>query len=165
MDKKILIDLSKFREFSDKSCDTTPPEGFFSHLTNTNGLKSIRELTIFQFTCRKCEDAPCVEVCPFEALEKDSDGLIHRYTNLCISCKSCVTICPFGTMMSDFFDHHRKKDLYFDLSDNHELNEFIKACPLGSVTLVDMDENPEKNIYKFNDQVLVKENIYKTDKQ
>jgi len=68
-------------------------------------------------------------------------------------------------MMSDFFDHHRKKDLYFDLSDNHELSEFIKACPIGSVSLVDMDENPEENIYKFNDQVLVKENIYKTDKQ
>ena len=52
-------------------------------------------------------------------LEKDMDGLIHRHINLCISCKSCVTICPFGTMMTDFFVHHRDKDLYFDLSDQH----------------------------------------------
>ncbi|MFC2151571.1 4Fe-4S dicluster domain-containing protein [Bacteroidota bacterium] len=165
MDKKILIDLSKFRECGDKSCDTTPPEGFFSIPPNMNGLKSIRELAVFQFTCRRCEDAPCIHVCPAEALEKDMDGLIHRYTNLCISCKSCVTICPFGTMMTDFFDHHRKKDLYFDLSDEHEVNEFIKACPIGSVTLVEMDENPEENIYKLNDRILVKENIWHTDKQ
>jgi Fe-S-cluster-containing hydrogenase component 2 len=165
MDKRILIDLSKFRVCGDKSCDATPPEGFFSIPPNMNGLKSIRELATFQFTCRKCEDAPCINICPFEALEKDSDGLIHRYTNLCISCKSCVTICPFGTMMTDFFDHHRKKELYFDLSDEHELKEFIKACPTGSVTLVDMDEDPEKNIYKFSDIVLVKENIWNIDKQ
>ena len=149
----------------DNSCDTTPPEGIFTIPPNTNGLKTIRELAIFQFTCRKCEDAPCINVCPAEALEKDMDGLIHRYTNLCISCKSCVTICPFGTMMTDFFDHHIKKDLYFDLSDEHELSEFIKACPVGAITLVDMDENPEKNIYKLNDRVLVKENIWSTDKQ
>ncbi|MCK4662017.1 MAG: 4Fe-4S binding protein [Bacteroidales bacterium] len=165
MNKKILIDLSKFRECNDKSCDITPPEGIFTIPPNINGLKTIRELAVFQFTCRKCEDAPCINVCPAEALEKDMDGLIHRYTNLCISCKSCVTICPFGTMMTDFFIHKRDKDLYFDLSDEHELNEFIKACPAGAVTLVDMDENPEENIYKLNDRVLVKENIWNTDKQ
>lgn len=164
MNKKLLIDLSKFRECNNKSCDITPPEGFFSQLTSTYGLKSIREIAVFQFTCRRCEDAPCVSVCPAEALEKNADGVIERYTNLCISCKSCVAICPFGTMMSDFFDHHRKKDLYFDLSDEHELKEFIKACPEGSVEMVDMDENPNENIYKLNDQILVKENIWNTDK-
>ena len=164
MSKKLLINLSKFRECGKHSCDTTPPEGFFSHLTTTNGLKSIRELAVFQFTCRKCEDAPCVSVCPAEALEKNKEGMIERYTNLCISCKSCVAICPFGTMMSDFFDHHRKKDLFFDLSDEHEIREFIKACPLGAAELVDMDENPDKDIYKLNDTILVKENIWNTDK-
>jgi Fe-S-cluster-containing hydrogenase component 2 len=165
MDKKILIDLSKFREYSDKSCDITPPEGFFSIPPNTSGLRSIRELAIFQFTCRKCEDAPCINVCPFEALEKDTDGLINRYTNLCISCKSCVSICPFGTMMSDFFVHIKNKDLFYDLSDDHEVKEFIKACPTGAISLVDMDENPEEKIYKLNDRILVKENIWSTEKR
>lgn len=164
MNKKLLIDLSKFREYNDNSCDITPPEGFFSIPPNVNGLKSIRELAVFQFTCRRCEDAPCISVCAAEALEKDMDGLIHRYTNLCISCKSCVTICPFGTMMTDFFDHHRKRDLYFDLSDEHEVNEFIKACPEGAVTLVDMNENPMEDIHKLTDTVLIKEHIWKTEK-
>ncbi|MDA3954680.1 MAG: 4Fe-4S binding protein [Bacteroidales bacterium] len=165
MDKKILIDLSKFRVYSDKSCDNTPPEGFFTNSPNTIGFKSIREMAIFQFTCRKCEDAPCINVCPFEALEKDTEGMIHRHTNLCVSCKSCVAICPFGTMMSDFFKHIKNKDLFYDLSDNHELHKFIKACPIGAVSLVDMDENPDENIYKLNDQVLIKENIWSTEKQ
>lgn len=164
MDKKLLLDLSKFRECGKQSCDVTPAEGFFSHLTTSDGLKSIRELAVFRFTCRRCEDAPCVSVCPAEALEKNEEGMIERYTNLCISCKSCVAICPFGTMMSDFFDHHRKKDLFFDLSDEHEVQEFIKACPKGAAELVDIDENHDENIYKLNENVLVKENIWITDK-
>ena len=67
--------------------------------------------------------------------------------------------------MSDFFDHHRKKDLFYDLTDEKELKKFIKASPTGAVTLVEKDENPEENIYKLNDLVLIKENIWSTEKQ
>lgn len=165
MDKKILIDLSKFRVCDDKSCDNTPPEGYLPPPHNTVGLKTLRELAVFQFTCRRCEDAPCIEVCPAEALEKDMDGLVLRYNNLCISCKSCVTICPFGTMMTDFFNHHIDRDIFYDLTNEKELQKYIEACPEGAVSLVDHDEKPEERIYKLNDKVLIKEHIWNTDKQ
>jgi formate dehydrogenase iron-sulfur subunit len=132
---------------------------------NSNGLKTIRELATFRFTCRKCEDAPCISVCPAEALEKDEEGIISRYTNLCISCKSCVTICPFGTMMTDFFKHHRDKSLFYDLTDNKELEKFINACPAGTVSLTETDESPAENIYRLNDKILIREYLYITDKQ
>ena len=86
-------------------------------------IKPIRELAVFRFSCRKCEDAPCIKVCPAEALDKDPDGIVERHTNLCISCKWCVTICPFGTMMTDFFAHHRNRELLFDLNNEKELQE------------------------------------------
>jgi len=73
MGKKILIDLSKFRAYDDKSCDVMPPEGYFPVPFNTVGLKTLRELAVFQFTCRRCEEAPCINVCPAEALEKDME--------------------------------------------------------------------------------------------
>jgi len=165
MGKKILIDLSKFRAYDDKSCDVMPAEGYFPVPFNTVGLKTVRELAVFQFTCRRCEEAPCINVCPAEALEKDMDGIIIRYNNLCISCKSCVTICPFGTMMTDFFKHKRDKELYFDLSDEHELDEYMKACPDGAITIVEHDEKPEEHIYKLNDKVLVKEPFWNSEKQ
>jgi len=141
------------------------PEALFYPEANSNGLKSIRELATFRFTCRKCEDAPCISVCPADALEKDNEGLINRYTNLCVSCKSCVTICPFGTMMSDFFRHHRNRDLFYDLKDENELKVFITKCPEGTVSLTDNDESPKDNIYRLNDKVLIKEYLYTTEKQ
>jgi Fe-S-cluster-containing hydrogenase component 2 len=148
-----------------KDSSLSLPEALYYPSLNSNGLKTIRELATFRFTCRKCEDAPCIGVCPAEALEKDTEGVIKRHTNLCVSCKSCVTICPFGTMMTDFFKHHRNRDIFYDLNDEKEIEKFIDACPEGTVTITDDDESPEKNIYRLNDKVLVKEYLYITDKQ
>mgnify|MGYP001590204176 CR=1 FL=1 len=140
------------------------PECYFHDSPALNGFKSIRELATFRFSCRKCEDAPCIAVCPVDALEKDEDGIINRHTNLCISCKSCVTICPFGTIMTDFFTHHRNRDLFYDLSNKKELELFVKACPPGVASLTETDESPDKNIYRLNDKVLVREYLYSTEK-
>ena len=160
---KILIDMIKLRAVMAENSDLALPEAYFYPTANNNGLKTIRELATFRFTCRKCEDAPCIAACPAEALEKDSEGIIDRHTNLCISCKSCVTICPFGTMMTDFFKHHRNKDLFYDLTNSTEIDKFISACPPGTVSLIDSRESPAENIYKLNDRVLIKDHIYKTD--
>jgi Fe-S-cluster-containing dehydrogenase component len=163
MAKRILIDMIKLRAAMAEKHDTSLPEALFYPLPNGNGLKTIRELALFMFTCRKCEDAPCIAACPADALEKDADGVINRHTNLCISCKSCVTICPFGTMMTDFFKHHRNKDLYYDLTNTEEMAKFMSASPPGTVTMTDIKESPDENIYKLNDRVLIKDHIYKTD--
>ena len=50
-------------------------------------------------SCQQCEDAPCLEVCPKDAIHRnevlDSVAIDH---NLCIGCKMCVAACPFGAM-------------------------------------------------------------------
>jgi len=162
---KILIDMIKLRSAMVENSTLNLPEAYFYPSLNVNGLKTIRELATFRFTCRKCEDAPCIDVCPADALDKDEDGLVERHTNLCVSCKSCVTICPFGTMMTDFFKHHRNRDLLYDLKDEREVEKFIKACPAGTVMLTDDDESPEVNIYRLNEKVLIKDYLYITEKQ
>jgi Fe-S-cluster-containing hydrogenase component 2 len=164
MADKILIDMIRLRDAMVGNSSITLPEALFYPSRNMNGLKTIRELAIFRFSCRKCEDAPCIRVCPADALEKDDDGIVERHTNLCVSCKSCVTICPFGTMMTDFFAHHRNRDLIFDLKNEAEFMAFIKACPEGTVTITDSDEAPDKNIYMLNEKVLIKDILYSTEK-
>jgi glutamate synthase small subunit-like protein len=48
-------------------------------------------------TCRHCEDAPCVQVCPTAALSHDVDS-IRLSKEKCIGCKTCVLACPFGAI-------------------------------------------------------------------
>jgi len=164
MAQHILIDMIRLRETMSADPDQLLPEAYFPP-GNRNGLKCIRELATFRFTCRKCEEAPCIAVCPADALEKDTEGLVERHTNLCISCKSCVTICPFGTIMTDFFTYHRNKDLFYDLTDEQDWKEFMHACPPGTVKLTDEDESPVAHIYRLNDQVLIKDYLYSRENQ
>jgi Fe-S-cluster-containing hydrogenase component 2 len=163
MSRKILIDMIRLRAAMVEDSTLTLPEACYYPSVNINGLKTIRELATFMFTCRKCEDAPCISVCPSDALEKDENGIIERHTNLCISCKSCVTICPFGTMMTDFFKHYRNRDLYYDLTDDRDIEKFIMACPAGTVTLTDSEESPERHIYSLNEKVMIKDYLYTTE--
>jgi len=161
----VLIDMIKLRAAMTENPSLMLPEALCYSSANTNGLKTIRELATFRFTCRRCEDAPCIAVCPADALEKDEEGVIIRHTNLCVSCKSCVTICPFGTMMTDFFSHHRNKDLLYDLCDHEEARKFVEACPPGTAMLTDRKENPEEHLYKLNEKVLIRDYIYETEKE
>ena len=49
--------------------------------------------------CQQCEDAPCMNVCPVRAISMDKDhGFLAVNHEVCIGCRSCVNICPFGAM-------------------------------------------------------------------
>ena len=65
MAQKILIDMIKLRSAMVENSTLTLPEAYFYPSVNINGLKTIRELATFRFTCRKCEDAPCISCLPF----------------------------------------------------------------------------------------------------
>ncbi len=162
MSRTILIDMIKLRAALVADPALKLPEGYFPESRGQEGLKSVRELASFRFTCRKCIEAPCISVCPAGALEKDYEGIINRHTNLCVSCKSCVAICPFGTLMTDFFRYHRNKDLFYDLSDNGQIESFIAASPEGIVQYTDEEESPERNIYRLNEIILIREYLYTT---
>jgi len=49
--------------------------------------------------CKQCEDAPCKNVCPVRAISRDKDyGFLKVDPEVCIGCRSCVNVCPFGAM-------------------------------------------------------------------
>lgn len=53
-------------------------------------------------TCQQCEDAPCKNICPVGAISRDKDlGCLTVNHEVCIGCRSCVEVCPFGAMNYD----------------------------------------------------------------
>ncbi len=48
--------------------------------------------------CRHCEDAPCANVCPTGAIRLESNK-VGLHEELCIGCKMCVMVCPFGAVL------------------------------------------------------------------
>lgn len=154
MAKKILIDMVKLRDYQECKSDGILKDPEF----NTD-FKSIRELATFLITCRKCKEAPCISVCPSEALEKSENEIVVRAINLCVRCKSCIAICPFGTLMDDLFE---KKDRtnFFDLSDEGELDRFVEASPDQTISFYEGEEDPDHHIYQLTDSILVKDYLW-----
>lgn len=47
--------------------------------------------------CQQCEKAPCIEVCPTGASQRDPDtGLVIIDRETCIGCQACMSACPYG---------------------------------------------------------------------
>lgn len=58
-----------------------------------------RHFTVMR--CNHCEEAPCVEICPVEALHKREDGIVDFDARRCIGCKACGQACPYGVPYID----------------------------------------------------------------
>jgi tetrathionate reductase subunit B len=51
--------------------------------------------------CNHCENPPCVESCPENALQKRDDGIVLLDQELCNGCQSCLTACPYNIIVFD----------------------------------------------------------------
>ena len=62
--------------------------------------------------CNHCSDAPCVEICPVEALFIRQDGIVDFNNDRCIGCKSCMQACPYDALYIDPDTHTAAKCNY-----------------------------------------------------
>ena len=51
--------------------------------------------------CQHCEDAPCVQACPEEAIKRRADGIVVLEQDKCVGCKLCVEECPYDAIAFD----------------------------------------------------------------
>jgi carbon-monoxide dehydrogenase iron sulfur subunit len=86
--------------------------------------------------CRQCEDAPCAQICPAEAITREEEFSRTQIDyDKCIGCRSCVYVCPFGAMA---FNSLEKKVFKCDLCDGYPL--CVKFCAYGTLDYVDAGE-------------------------
>jgi len=58
-------------------------------------------MNFFPKLCNHCENPPCVESCPENALQQRDDGIVILYQDLCTGCQACLTACPYNIIVFD----------------------------------------------------------------
>ena len=78
-------------------------EGLFSFAESRITPVWLEEIAMHIPTlCVQCLDPPCVEICPVEAITRDEEtGAMILDPELCIGCKQCLAVCPFGGISMD----------------------------------------------------------------
>ncbi|MCD6520142.1 MAG: 4Fe-4S dicluster domain-containing protein [Anaerolineae bacterium] len=79
--------------------------------------------------CRQCEDAPCAEACPQEAIQWQEGGYWAIDEELCVGCGLCAEACPYDAIV---MDDRRGIALKCDTCQGEPA--CVASCPRGVLT-------------------------------
>ncbi len=75
--------------------------------------------------CNQCEEAPCMNICPTNALFRRRDGIVDLNSAACIGCKACMVACPYDQL---FIDPNTRTAEKCNFCANRIENELKPAC-------------------------------------
>jgi len=81
------------------------PEGVKLIVVSEDGPKIVGGAPAFTYRinmCQHCNEPPCADACPEEAIAKRSDGIVVMDYDLCSGCRACIEVCPYDAI--DFDD-------------------------------------------------------------
>jgi len=92
--------------------------------------------------CRHCEDAPCIAVCPTDAMHRaEEGGPVAIEADRCIGCRMCILVCPFG-VVSLRRDGRAvvKCDQCIERTQAGQKPACVAACPTGALVFTTAEE-------------------------
>ena len=106
------ININEWECWGCKTCEVAckqemnTPEGVKLIVVSEDGPKmadGAPTLTYRISMCQHCDEPPCADVCPDEAIAKRPDGIVVIDDALCSGCQACIEACPYDAI--DFDDN------------------------------------------------------------
>jgi Fe-S-cluster-containing dehydrogenase component/formate-dependent nitrite reductase membrane component NrfD len=95
----------------------------------------------FPVLCNQCDAAPCVSICPTNALYKGRDGIVDLNGESCIGCRACMEACPYDQLFIDPNTRTAEKcNFCANRVENRLLPSCVIVCPTGCRIFGDLDE-------------------------
>jgi Fe-S-cluster-containing dehydrogenase component/formate-dependent nitrite reductase membrane component NrfD len=95
----------------------------------------------FPVLCNQCDAAPCVRICPTNALYRRRDGIVDLDADSCIGCRACMIACPYDQLFIDPNTHTAEKcNFCANRVENALLPACVSVCPTECRIFGDLDD-------------------------
>jgi len=95
----------------------------------------------FPVLCNQCADAPCMAICPTNALFRRPDGIVDLNGAACIGCRACMVACPYDQLFIDPNTHTAEKcNFCANRVENRLLPACVSVCPTECRIFGDLDD-------------------------
>jgi Fe-S-cluster-containing dehydrogenase component/formate-dependent nitrite reductase membrane component NrfD len=91
--------------------------------------------------CNQCDDAPCMSICPTNALYRADNGVVDFNDDNCIGCKGCMNACPYDALYINPATNTAHKCNFC----NHRIEQNLEpscvvVCPTHAIKVADLDD-------------------------
>lgn len=91
--------------------------------------------------CNQCDDAPCMKICPTNALFRRPDGIVDLHGDSCIGCRACMVACPYDQLFIDPNTRTAEKcNFCANRVENNLLPACVSVCPTECRIFGDLDD-------------------------
>jgi len=128
MQKVLVVDAEKCTgcEVCEFTC-SMEKYGTFNPIHSRIRAIRIEPIINMAIGCQFCLDAPCVNACPYKALEKTEKSIIKVNDDKCVGCGFCIRACDFGAIS---FNLKTQKVIICDLcQDRTNGPACVEYCP------------------------------------
>lgn len=123
-----------------KTENSVPLGGFRTRVRYLERPDSIT-LDFVPMFCMQCEDAPCLDACPTNALYRHDDGRVLVDQDACCGNKACISACPYGAIYIDPGTGKADKcDLCPQRTELGMEPACVDACPVEALRFGDLSD-------------------------
>jgi anaerobic dimethyl sulfoxide reductase subunit B (iron-sulfur subunit) len=110
-----------------------------------NAFVSVPFAYNLSISCLNCEIPKCLNACPTKAIYENENGLIVIDQNLCMGCRYCEWVCPYGAPQ---FDAELKMMTKCNLCEDYIIEgkkpSCVDSCPMRALDFGTINEMTEK---------------------
>jgi len=106
------------------------------------GSGSFTRVSYIPTLCAHCENAPCMNVCPVNAIYRRDDGIVIIDPGKCDGCEECISACPYGAIYwnEDLRIAQKCTGCAHLLDQGWKEPRCVEACPTGALKFGDEEE-------------------------